>query len=59
MSDKPYLKNAFKSACRTDLFRLLAENGVPSELLDEIDSFRWDRSIILNTNEHYFNIGLP
>lgn len=49
------VNNAFNSARWTDLLRLLAERDVPSDL----DSFLWNRSIISNTNEHYFNVGVP
>lgn len=54
-----HVKNGFNSARQTDLFRLLAEYSVPSELLGVIDSFLLNRSIILNVNEHYFNVCEP
>lgn len=50
------VKNAFNSDRRTELLRLLAEYGVPPELLDLTDSFLWNRTVISNINEHYFNV---
>lgn len=54
------IKKAFNSARRKeDLFILLEKYRVPLDLLGLIDSFLWIRSVISNTNERYFNVGLP
>lgn len=41
------------------MIRLLAKYGVLSDLLDLTDSFLWNRSIVFNANQHFFNVGVP
>lgn len=57
-SDKLDMKNVSNSTFRTDIFRVFAKYDIPSDILGLIDSFQWNKSIVSNTNAHFFNVGL-